>query len=154
MRIVLPDLDSPGYSWLALSVEKLCAVSGKAVDKSTAEKKIPFTPLGCQETEHCGCTLRVAFRLIGTAWRLRSTPFSLFHFQSRLDVFVHCFDETIGGRDYQIEVTLVRDRWRAQIRRGPGMPTALMPFYGQTPNEAAQRLSHWLTLAHSAASTT
>jgi hypothetical protein len=139
---------------LLLSVEKLCAVSGKAVDKTTAEKNIPFTPLGCPATEHCGCALRAAFRLIGTAWRLRSTPFPLFYFQSRLDVLVHCFDETIGGRDYQIEVTLVRDRWRAQIRRGPGMPTALMPFYGQTPNEAAQRLSHWLTLAHSAASTT
>ena len=66
---------------------------------------------------------------------------------------LHCFDETIGGRDYQIEVTLVRDRWRARLRNGPGMPTALMPFYGETPDEAAQRLSQWLTLAHAPAPT-
>jgi len=42
----------------------------------------------------------------------------------------------------------VNDRWRAQIRRTPGVPTALMPFYGPTPDEAARRLSRWLALAH------
>ena len=61
---------------------------------------------------------------------------------------VHRFEETIAGRAYQIEVTPVNDRWRAQIRRLPGMPTALMPFYGQTPDEAARQLTQWLTLAH------
>ncbi len=61
---------------------------------------------------------------------------------------IHRFEETIGGRTYQIEVTLVSNRWRAQIRRIPGMPTALMPFYGQTPDEAAKQLSKWLTLAN------
>ena len=61
---------------------------------------------------------------------------------------IHRFEKIIGGRAYQIEVTHVTDRWRAQIRRVPGMPTALMPFYGQTPDEAAQQLSRWLTLAH------
>jgi hypothetical protein len=63
-------------------------------------------------------------------------------------VNVHRFEETIGGRTYQIEVTPVSNRWRAQIRRIPGMPTALMPFYGQTPDEAARQLSDWLMLAH------
>jgi hypothetical protein len=63
-------------------------------------------------------------------------------------VTVHRFEETIAGRAYQIEVTPVNDRWRAQIRRLPGMPTALMPFYGQTPDEAARQLTQWLTLAH------
>jgi hypothetical protein len=63
-------------------------------------------------------------------------------------VTVHRFEETIAGRAYQIEVTPVNDRWRAQIRRLPGMPTALMPFYGQTPDEAASQLTRWLTLAH------
>jgi hypothetical protein len=63
-------------------------------------------------------------------------------------VIVHRFEETIGGRAYQIEVTPVNDRWRAQIRRTPGMPTALMPFYGPTPDEAARQLSRWLALAH------
>ena len=61
---------------------------------------------------------------------------------------MHRFDEIIGGRAYQIEGTPVSNRWRAEIRRMPGMPTALMPFYGQTPDEAAQHLSRWLTLAH------
>ena len=63
-------------------------------------------------------------------------------------MIVHRFEETIAGRAYQIEVTPVNDRWRAQIRRLPGMPTALMPFYGQTPDEAARQLTQWLTLAH------
>lgn len=63
-------------------------------------------------------------------------------------VTVHRFEENIGGRTYQIDVTPVSDGWRAQIRRGPGMPTALMPFYGQTPDEAARQLSQWLLLAN------
>jgi len=28
------------------------------------------------------------------------------------------------------------------------MPTAMMPFYGPTPDEAANQLGQWLTLAH------
>jgi len=28
------------------------------------------------------------------------------------------------------------------------MPTAMMPFYGQTPEEAVQQLAAWLSLAH------
>jgi hypothetical protein len=62
---------------------------------------------------------------------------------------VHRFEQTIGGRAYQIEVTPVMgNQWRAQIRRIPGMPTALMPFYGTTPDDAARQLSQWLTLLH------
>jgi len=64
-------------------------------------------------------------------------------------VTVHRFEELIGGRAYQIEVTPVSNRWRAQLRRLPGMPTAMMPFYGQTPDEAARQLAQWLALAHS-----
>ena len=65
-----------------------------------------------------------------------------------MTVTVHRFEETIGGRAYQIEVTAVSNRWRAQLQRRPGMPTAMMPFYGQTPDEAAQLLAKWLLLAH------
>ncbi len=62
---------------------------------------------------------------------------------------VRRFKETIGGRVYQIEASLVRDnRWRAQLARVPGMPTALMPFYGSTADEAARQLCAWLTRAH------
>ena len=60
---------------------------------------------------------------------------------------VHCFEEFIGGRLYEIEVTAAGTRWRAQLRRRPGVPTAMMPFYGESPAEAAQRLTEWLTLA-------
>ena len=60
---------------------------------------------------------------------------------------VHHYEETIAGRTYHIEVSPVTDsRWRAQIARRPGMPTSLMPFYGQTPDEAARELSKWLSL--------
>jgi hypothetical protein len=61
---------------------------------------------------------------------------------------VHRFEQTIGGRAYFIEVLPVSNRWRAQLQRLPGMPTAMMPFYGQTPDEAARQLTEWLTLAH------
>ena len=62
---------------------------------------------------------------------------------------VHLFQQTINGRPYNIEVSPVgRDQWRAQIARIPGGSRALMPFYGRTPDEAAQQLSRWLILAH------
>lgn len=55
------------------------------------------------------------------------------------------YDETINGRAYRIEVSPVgQDRWRAQIVRTPGGPSALMPFYGGSPDAAAQQLSEWL----------
>ena len=62
---------------------------------------------------------------------------------------VHRFQHDIGGRPYHIEVTPVGNKWRAQLRRMAGMPTALMPFYGSTPEEAADLLTRWLVLAHS-----
>lgn len=50
---------------------------------------------------------------------------------------------------YQIEATpIAADRWRAQIVRLPGLPTALMPFYGPTASEAAAQLTAWLARAH------
>jgi hypothetical protein len=63
-------------------------------------------------------------------------------------VNVHRFEETIDGRTYHIEVTPVSNQWRAQLCRTPGIPTAMMPFYGPTPDEAAHQLAQWLTLAH------
>jgi len=56
--------------------------------------------------------------------------------------------QTIHGRSYVIEVRAVaQDRWRAQVARTPGGMTSLMPFYGTTPDEAAQHLAGWLTRA-------
>jgi len=70
-------------------------------------------------------------------------------FGTAVNIAVHRFEEFIGGRSYVIEVKAVaRDRWRAYIVRLPGVPTALMPFYGPTPADAAHQLSNWLTKAH------
>jgi hypothetical protein len=69
-------------------------------------------------------------------------------------IVVRRFQETINGRVYNIEASRVRDdRWRAQIARLPGTPTALMPFYGTTPDEAARLLFDWLARAHRAVTT-
>ena len=66
---------------------------------------------------------------------------------------VHRFEETINGHGYEIEVSSVKpDRWRAYLVRVTGGPTALMPFYGATPDEAAGQLVKWLTRAHRVAS--
>jgi len=71
---------------------------------------------------------------------------------SSVTAAVHRFEESIAGRDYLIEVANVsKDRWRAYIVRIPGVPTALMPFYGTTPADAAHQLCEWLTRAHARA---
>jgi hypothetical protein len=58
------------------------------------------------------------------------------------------FNETIQGRPYVIEVHSVgRNRWRAGLPR-QSRTTALMPFYGTTPDEAAKQLAVWLSRAN------
>ena len=72
-----------------------------------------------------------------------------------MNTAVHRFQECIAGHQYLIEVSPVaNDRWRAYIVRIPGLPTALMPFYGPTPDEAAGLLRDWLTRAHERANRT
>ena len=59
------------------------------------------------------------------------------------------FERAINDRRYVIETTLVDpDRWRAYLVGVPGGPSALMPFYGETPEQAVERLADWLVLAH------
>jgi hypothetical protein len=90
----------------------------------------------------CGCNSRVTIR--------RPSPLRFAAGPQTVHTAVHRFEETIGGRAYQIEVAPIdTDRWRAYIVRVPGVPTALMPFYGVTPDEAAGNLRQWLTRAHS-----
>ena len=61
--------------------------------------------------------------------------------------------QQIDGRDYRIEVTqLTTERWRAQILNAYGGPTALMPFYDATADQAVGRLTEWLSRAHRSAS--
>ena len=64
-------------------------------------------------------------------------------------VRVQRIERDINGRRYLIEVGRVTlDMWRAQLIGLHGGPTALMPFYGPTPDEAARLLGDWLTRAH------
>jgi hypothetical protein len=71
----------------------------------------------------------------------------------RHNVSVHTFEEIINGREFLIEVAAVGgNRWRAHLVRITGGSTALMPFYGATPQEAAQQLSSWLARVHGAPS--
>ena len=96
--------------------------------------------------------LRPLRRLTCVPRRVESLPFQANVFRiscSTVPQAVHRFEELIGGRSYLIEARSVdRDRWRAYIVRIPGVTTALMPFYGRTPAEAAKNLSDWLTRAH------
>ena len=63
-----------------------------------------------------------------------------------MTIAIHRYEESIGDRLYVIDVAPVsKDRWRANIVRIPDAPTALMPFYGPTPEEAARHLREWLT---------
>jgi hypothetical protein len=56
-------------------------------------------------------------------------------------------NETINGRPYVIELKMVgANQWRAQLARR-GSTSALMPFYGPTPNDAAALLTRWLVKA-------
>ena len=62
------------------------------------------------------------------------------------------FERAINDRRYVIEAAPVdADRWRAHLIDVPGGPSALMPFYGETPELAAERLAEWLALAHQSA---
>jgi len=93
---------------------------------------------------------RGPFRLIREATRVQfvPVPHTIF-FIDTVAADLHRYQESIGGRSYLIEVAPVsQNRWRAYIVRIPGIPTALMPFYGPTPAAAARLLCDWLTRAH------
>jgi hypothetical protein len=84
--------------------------------------------------------------------RIRRVPQTQLLSRFIVNTALHRFEESIAGRAYLIEVASVDpDRWRAYIVKAPGVPTALMPFYGHTPDEAADLLRQWLTRAHARA---
>jgi hypothetical protein len=95
--------------------------------------------------------LRTSFRLFRISLYVKS-PLLLVNRNTQYIgsiVVQHCFERIIAGRPFKIEVTWVAEkRWRAHILRIPGVPTAMMPFYGETPDEAAAHLSDWLDRAH------
>ena len=88
-----------------------------------------------------------------SSYSRRASPLTHIH-RTVSRVAIYRFEETIGGQPYLIEVEAVAaNRWRAGIVRRPGMPTALMPFYGATPADAAERLTAWLARAYEQRST-
>ena len=93
--------------------------------------------------------------LVSRSAKRRIAPLQFQIFREPIHKFVaQCFERTIAGRSFVIEVTCVADkRWRAHIVRLPGVPTAMMPFYGETPDEAATHLAEWLDQAHHQANT-
>ena len=95
--------------------------------------------------------LRADFRLNRGARRLQwRRSFTQPSPNSR--ALVQHITETIEGRTYHIEVSRIgADRWRAHLVRVPGVPAAMMPFYGSTPEHAAQRLAEWLAGAQRSA---
>jgi hypothetical protein len=95
------------------------------------------------------CHLRTSFRLFRFSRYVESALLSVSCSLTVLNVARHRFERTIAGRAFVIEVTWVAEkRWRAHLVRLPGVPTAMMPFYGETPDEAATHLSDWLDRAH------
>jgi hypothetical protein len=91
--------------------------------------------------------IRAGLRLRGEARSLESEVAGRFPSTPDIAVNVVVIQETINGRPYVIEVLPVgRARWRAHLARR-GATTALMPFYGATPEEAAGQLMRWLARA-------
>ena len=80
-----------------------------------------------------GC-LRTSFRLFRVAHCVESLVLLFSTFRTFINIVRHRLERTIAGRPFVIEVTWVAEkRWRAHIVRIPGVPTAMMPFYGETP---------------------
>jgi hypothetical protein len=59
------------------------------------------------------------------------------------------FQQKINDREYRIEVlAIATNRWRAEVVTEYGGPTALMPFYGASPDAARDGLTSWLSRIH------
>ena len=131
-------------------------IGEKAVDEATPESFFEGRSRNFDQLRLC-IELRGCLRLIPPRDRARMRASLTPSDRSRRVLVanaVHRFEESIAGRSYVIEVASVSaDRWRACIVRLPGVPTALMPFYGRTPDEAARHLTDWLTRAHQRAGT-
>jgi hypothetical protein len=133
-------------------VENLLMFGAKAVERATAKY---FLRVVSVESEGYGRPVDAPSRLPsldrGHDERKNArAPLQLFSPGVELvPNLVQQFQESIGGRAYLIEVApIAPGRWRAYLARVPGVPTALMPFYGQTADEAAGLLTDWLNRAH------
>jgi hypothetical protein len=136
-------------------VEKLWTDGEYPVHETPMEIYFRFARLTRLVAAPMWIAFRDALRLFA-AWRcVEWSSLQIFSVSPSTQVTsaVHRFQESIAGRPYLIEVSAVsKDRWRAYIVRLPGVPTALMPFYGTTPADACRQLCEWLTRAHAKAS--
>jgi hypothetical protein len=131
-------------------VEKLWMTGANAVEiRRTKENSSP-DPARAGARKRQMCHLRADLRLFPLAGVVESSlaRHTFHHFHAITSpVTVHHYEEQIAGRTYHIEVFAVSaERWRAKLARRPGVPTALMPFYGDTPEHAARQLTNWLAL--------
>ena len=93
--------------------------------------------------------LRASFRLIQISGYVEFAVLLSQLFSDNNNIVRHRFERIIAGRCYLIEVAQVEaKRWRANLLKLPGVPAAMMPFYGETPDEAAEHLTVWLVRAH------
>ena len=120
------------------------------VDERTAEIFFRVASLPCDRPRNVCTLFRTSLRLIEIERCVQLQPFlTTTFFSDTVAADVHRFQESIEGRPYLIEaIPVAADRWRAYIVRIPGVPTALMPFYGPTPADAARQLCDWLARAH------
>jgi hypothetical protein len=136
-------------------VEKLLMNRRFPVDRARMKIFFRGATVGTRGAIGLWTSFRQALRLIARHARVKFVAFqqtTTYQPEVPIEVAttaVHHFRELIAGQPYLIEVSAVAtNRWRAYIVRLPGMPTALMPFYGPTPGQAADQLRLWLTHAH------
>jgi hypothetical protein len=144
VRVVSP-------SSVAAIVEKLWMTGANAVEnRRTKEFSTPESARGRARTRRRR-HLRADLRLYPAAGVVESSlarhTTDSIHRPCTASPVTHHYEEEIAGRTYHIEVSAISaERWRAKLARRPGMPTALMPFYGDTPEHAARQLTNWLSL--------
>jgi hypothetical protein len=132
-------------------VQILWTSGGYPVEKLSVENNFRRPAERIERTLGLFGRLRADFRLNRGAPRLQ-WPRSFTRPSPNSRALVQHITETIDGRTYHIEVSRIgADRWRAHLVRVPGVPAAMMPFYGATPEHAAQRLAEWLAGAQRSA---
>ena len=107
---------------------------------------LDLPPAGCA---HCFAAL-FACAALAVLYNDRRSGLAEASFQWHTSRFagrrVQRIEQHINGRLYYIEFSQVqRHRWRAHVVTAQGAPTALMPFYDDTADAAAQRLAEWLS---------
>ena len=141
-------------------VETLCMTRAQGVNQRWKTRFfLPEPRVSSPATGPVWSGFRAFLRLIDASGRRQDPCLSAVHkitvFAPDRPMSAQRYERAINDRRYVVEATLVDpDRWRAYLVGVPGGPTALMPFYGETPEQAVERLADWLALAHRSAALT